>query len=583
MMKDKNDRILYIGKAKALKNRVRSYFQNSETLLPRTRVMMKKIVSIDFITTSTEIEALMLESNFVKKHQPRYNVLLKDDKHYPYIRLDTNADFPFLSIVRKVNKDKGTYFGPYTMVKEVRETLKLIHKIFPIRQSRDELDGKFKRRPCLNFQMGKCTAPCAEKITKQDYSKIVQDVILFLKGRNDTLLNYLKERMHKASEELRFEDAAKTRDQIKAIESVTKKQKIISTNLANQDIIAFYREGSIAKVQILLVRNGKIIEDKSFKLKKLEGIDNDELLSSFIKQYYLDEPFVPEEILLVMDIREKNIIAQWLSEKKNSKVIIQVPQKGRKKNLIEMAVENARFSLRKEESGQAVLEELQEILALRKVPIRIESFDISNISGAMAVGASVLFIGGSPFKKGYRHFKIRDIKGPDDYAMISQIILRHFARLLDEKKELPHLVVIDGGKGHLNAACKILANLDLIEKIDIIAISKGRDRNNSETDEIHTLKQQDPVFFPVDSPIKFLLQRIRDEAHRFAIAYHRKLRRKGGLHSVLDDIEGIGGKRKKQLIKHFGSTAKLKSASIDEIKKIPFITEKIAQEIKAKI
>ena len=583
-MKDKNDKIVYIGKAKVLKNRVTSYFQNSESLLPRTRIMLKRVTDIDFITTFSEIEALMLESNFIKKHQPRYNVLLKDDKHYPYIRLSTETDFPYLSIVRRVKKKDGaTYFGPYVMVKEVRETIRLIHKIFPFRESRDELDGSFKRRPCLNFQMGRCAAPCAGKISKEDYNKIVRDVILFLKGRNDTLVEYLKSRMLKASNELRFEDAAKLRDQVEAVESVIKKQKIISTKLENQDVIVFYREGTNASVQILMIRNGKMTGDKSYKLTKLDAIDDDELIASFIKQYYADEPVLPQEILLSMDIKERNIIAQWLSEKNKNKVIIQVPKKGRKKNLVKMAEENARFAFRKEEQGQAILEELKEIMGFRNIPARIEAFDISSISGSMAVGASVLFVNGEPFKKGYRRFKIRDFKGADDYGMISQIVLRHYARLLDEDKELPHLIIIDGGKGHLNAAARILDDLDLLKKIDLMAIAKGRERNKLETDEIYTLKHKEPAVFPVDSPMKFLLQRIRDEAHRFAITYHRKLRRKGGLHSILDDIAGIGEKRKKQLIKHFGGAIKLKSASVDKIKEVPYISEKIAKEIKAKI
>ncbi len=583
LMKDRKEKILYIGKAKALKSRVKSYFQNSETVLPRTRVMIKKIADIDFIATTTEIEALILESNFIKKHQPRYNVLLKDDKHYPFIRLATDTDFPYLSIVRKVNKDGAAYFGPYTMAKEVRETLKLIYKIFQIRQSRDDLGKKTTRRPCLNYQIKKCKAPCSDKISKEDYDKIVQDVILFLKGRNDKLLSDLRNRMLQASEELRFEEAAKLRNQIHAVKNVINKQKIISTNLKNQDIIAFYREGDASNMQTLLVRNGKMSGEKNYNLKNLNGIDNDEILSSFIKQYYANEPSIPEEILLPIDIAEKNIISLWLSGKKNSKVSIQVPEKGGKKRLVKMAEENARFAFRKEESSQALLEDLKEILSLQNIPERIEAFDISNISGSMAAGASVLFFQGEPRKKGYRHFKIRGIEGSDDYRMMSQVILRHYGRLLDEKKDLPQLIVIDGGKGHLRAASKALGDLDLLGKVDIIAIAKGKERNNILTDEIYSKKFKDPISFPVDSPVKFLLQRIRNEAHRFAIAYHRKLRKKGGLSSILDNIAGIGEKRKKSLIKHFGGVAGLKEASVEEINKAPFISEKIAQIIKAKI
>lgn len=583
LMKDKDSQIIYIGKAKALKARVRSYFQKSEGILPRTRVMINKVVDIGFITTANEIEALILESNFIKKYQPRYNVLLKDDKHYPFIRLATDTDYPYLSIVRKVKKDGADYFGPYTMVKEVKETLKLIYKIFPIRQSRDELRTEFKRRPCLNFQMRRCTAPCAGKITKENYNKIVREVKLFLKGSNDKLLIYLKKQMSHASDNLRFEAAAKLRDQIKAVKTIIEKQKIISTNLENRDIIAFYREGSVANVQIFLIRKGNMMGGRNYKLKRLNGIDNNELLSSFIKQYYAEEPYIPEEILLSIDIMEQEIITLWLSEKKKSKVVIQVPDKGRKKSLVKMAEENARFSFQEKEFSHFILEELKELLSLQNTPVRIEAIDISNISGSMAVGAVVLFVHGEALKKGYRRFKIRDIEGIDDYSMTSQVFLRHYARLLDEKKELPQLVVIDGGRGHLNSGLQVLKDLNLCGKIDVIAIAKGRDRNNLETDEIYIPKYNDPIVFPADSPVKFLLQRIRDEAHRFAITYHRKLRKKEGLHSILDDIAGIGVKRKEKLIKHFGSVAGLREASVKEIKKAPLITDKIAKKIKANI
>ncbi len=357
----------------------------------------------------------------------------------------------------------------------------------------------------------------------------------------------------------------------------------ISINLENQDVVAFYREGKIANVQILSVRNGKIIGDKSYKLSKLDGIDDEELISSFIKQYYVDEPLIPEEIILSMDVLERDVIARWLSAKKNGKVIVHVPEKGRKKNLVKMAEENARFVFQKEESSQIALEELKEVLSLRNIPERIEAFDISNISGYEAVGASVLFVQGEPLRKGYRHFKIRDIEGVDDYSMISQVILRHYSRIVDEKKELPQLVVIDGGKGHLNVAAKVLKDLNLMETIDLIAVAKGKERNNLESDEIYSLKHKDPVSFPVDSPIKFLLQRISDEAHRFAIDFHRKLRKKSGFHSILDDVSGIGEKRKKQLLKHFGGMVKMEEASIDDLKKVPFVTEKMAEEIKKRL
>ena len=547
IMKDHRSEILYIGKAKVLRNRVRSYFQDSRNLHPRTRIFLDKVDDIKFLTTKTEAEALILESNFIKKHQPKYNVLLKDDKHYPYLRLTTQEKFPRLEVVRRIKKDKATYFGPYTMVKEVRETIRLIYKIFPLRQSKDKLDGSPLRRPCLNHQMGRCLAPCAGLVSSQDYSEIVQDVSLFLKGKNTTLLKDLKTKMEAASVETRYEEAAVLRDKISAVQTVIDKQKIISTSLEDQDVVAYCSEKDQAMVQVLIIRSGKMLGEKIFKLKSRKEMEEDETLSSFLKQYYADESILPAEVLLPHPIEDADLIASWLSEKKGMCVRIEVPVIGKKRELIRMAEENASFAMRMEsdkgEVGTRSLEELQTALNLKHFPEVIEGFDLSNISGSHAVGSMVVFEHALAAKSKYRRYKISTVKGIDDYAMLREVMTRRYSRLLKENAPLPNLILIDGGKGHLNAGHDVLQALNLMDRLDLVCIAKGKFRNNLVTDEVYLPQQKKPVLFHENSPSRFLMQRIRDEAHRFAISYHRKLRGKKTLESPLELIPGIGKKR----------------------------------------
>lgn len=585
IMKDGKGSILYIGKAKSLFHRVRSYFTQAGGQAPRTRVFVNKVRDLKVLTTQTEQEALILESNFVKKHQPRYNVLLKDDKHYPYIRLTTQEVYPRLEVVRKMRKDGATYFGPYTMVKEVRETIRLIYKIFPLRQSSDPLDGTPKRRPCLNYQMKRCLAPCAGLVSPQDYARVVQDVILFLKGKNSELAASLKEKMKSASSEQRYEEAAVYRDKISAVKTVLGKQKIISTSLVNQDVIACCQESGLAMVQVLIIRSGKMIAEKIFKMKNLSEEDARETLSAFLKQYYADEPVLPEEILLPYPVEDIDLIQSWLSEKRKSRVRIEVPSKGRKRELVVMADENARFALRNEvDQGDVAtrsLEELQESLGLKNFPAVIEGFDISNTFGTNAVGSMVVFQNGRVETKQHRRYKIGQVDGIDDYAMLTEVMLRRYARLLDEGKPLPDLILIDGGKGHLNTGYKVLQTLELEHKIDLACIAKGKFRNNPETDEVYLVGRGEPVRFKENSPSRFLLQRVRDEAHRFAIAYHRNLRGKQALVSPLEGIPGIGKKRRLLLLKKFGSLENIKNASLDDLQTIPGITPLLAEHLKA--
>jgi excinuclease ABC subunit C len=584
IMKDSRDEILYIGKAKILRNRVRSYFQNSRTLHLRTRMFLDKVRNIKFLTTKTEAEALILESNFVKKHQPRYNILLKDDKHYPYLRLTTQEKFPRLEVVRRVRKDKATYFGPYTMVKEVRETIRLIYKIFPLRQSKDNLNGQSVRRPCLNHQMGRCLAPCAGKVSSGQYKTVVGDVELFLKGKNASLLKNLKLGMEVASSEMRYEEAAIFRDKIQAVQTVLDKQKIISTSLQDQDIIAYCSEKDQAMAQVLIIREGKMLSEKIFKLKSLNEMEEDETLSSFIKQYYAEEVIFPSEILLPHPLEDSGLIADWLSAKKGTRVKLEIPVIGKKRDLVKMAEENARFAMRMERDkgdvGTRSLEELQAALGLQHFPEVIEGFDLSNISGSNAVGSMVVFENALAEKSKYRRYKIATVKGIDDYAMLREVMIRRYRRLLEEGRPLPNLVLIDGGRGHLSSGREVFEALGLLDRIDLACIAKGKYRNDLDTDEVYLLHKKEPVLFKENSPSRFLMQRIRDEAHRFAITYHRRLRGKEALSSPLENIPGIGKKRRLQLLKQFGSLENIRNASVEELTTLPGITPSLAEKLR---
>ncbi len=583
LMKDAEGRILYIGKAKLLASRVRSYFQDARHLPPRTRILVNRIHDIGILTTETEREALILESNFIKKHQPRYNVLLKDDKHYPYLRLTTQETFPRLEVVRRIKKDGATYFGPYTMVKEVRETIRLIYKIFPLRQSKDELNGTRKRRPCLNNQMGRCLAPCAALVSPEDYAKVVQDVILFLKGKNTELIDSLRKKMLNASDHQEYEKATVYRDKIGAVETVFDKQRVVSTLSEDQDIIACCADGGIAAVQMLLIRNGKMIGEKSFRMKNPGEMEDKEILSSFLKQYYLDENTLPQQILLPCPIEDQALLTDCLSEKKGSRVTLEVPVRGKKRKLVSMAEDNARLGakneIESEDNRALMLEELQDGLTLKSLPESIEGFDISNNFGDHSVGSMVAFLGGQADKSKYRRFKIRDVKGIDDYAMLREVLVRRYSGLLEKGETLPDLVLIDGGKGHLNVGYRVLKDLSLEDKIDVACIAKGKNRNDLRTDEVFITGGKAPILFRQNSPARFLLQRIRDEAHRFAITYHRKLRGKSGVTSPLENIPGIGKKRRLALLRKFGGLQGIRNASLEDLQTLPGITPSLARKI----
>lgn len=582
LMRDSGGKAIYIGKAKNLRSRVGSYFRPSADHADRIALMVKLAKKVDFIVTANEVEALILENNLIKKEQPRFNVMLRDDKTYPYLKLTTGEKFPRLLIVRKVLKDGGTYFGPYISGKSVRAVKALIHKIFPLRLSKDELDNAPPRRPCLNHQMKRCLAPCAGKITPEEYAEMVERIAKFLKGRDNEVLAELQGRMKTASENQQFETAAWLRDQILAIKNTQEKQNMDSAGITDEDYIAAICAGGAGVVRLLMVRGGKLQGDQNFTFKKAD--DPAELAGAFIEQFYNSAFSVPSEILVNVQPADSEVIERWLADLKGKKVSVSVPERGRKMRILEMAVENARYNLegfaQKEESLKQALGEVKDVLGMVKWPSVMEAVDVSNISGVSAVGSLVTFFNGAPDKKNYKRFSV-SVTGPDDYAMISEVVRRRFKRLKDEGKPFPDVLLIDGGTGQVSAATGA-ASPFAPEQI-IIGIAKGADRNNPETDLIFKAGDSTPLPFPPASAGKFLLERLRDEAHRFAIQYHRKVREKAAFHHQVDKVSGVGPKRKKLLIQNFGSLKGAKDAGVEEIKKALSIGESLALKIFEKL
>ncbi len=584
LLKDPKGTVIYIGKAKSLRNRVRSYFQRFDERDIKTRTLISKIADVDYLVTESEKEALILENNLIKKHKPRYNVKIKDDKNYPCLRLTVEEPFPRLMIVRRIKRDGSLYFGPYPSALSVRNTLKLIYKLFPLRGC---TDTKFKNRsrPCINYQMGRCLAPCVEKVHTQTYGEVVKEVRLFLQGKGRELIRILRERMKEKSESLDFEGAAIIRDQIQSIERVIERQHIVSKGAIDQDVIGFQRNGGIG-VQTLFVRNGMLMGGRFFSLSHQKWPD-EEIISSFVNQFYGEGKFIPQEVLLPFPIEDHGLIEQWLTEKKGSRVRLVVPKRGNRLHLVRMAMENAEKILRSktqlETDPDTLLRELQQKLRLNHFPRRIEAFDISDTKGGAAVGSMVVFEGGEPLKSRYRHFRIRSSLGADDYGKMYEILNRRFERALQEEG-LPDLVMVDGGKGHMNVALGVLRELG-IEGVDVIGLAKDRaQRGHGPTIErkgerIFLPKRKEPISLGKTSPALRLLQHIRDESHRFAIAYHKKLRHKGNFRSLLDEIPGIGGERKRQLLRYYKSVEKIREASVQELESVPKMNKKAAKEV----
>jgi excinuclease ABC subunit C len=584
LFKDKKGAILYVGKAGNIKYRVSSYFQKREGMDTKTLTMLEKVEDIDTIVTGTEKEALILEDNLIKTHHPRYNVKLRDDKNYPCLKLSLEEEYPTLCIVRRIKKDGSLYFGPYPSATSLRETLKLIRRLFPIRTC---MDTKFthRLRPCINYEMGRCLGPCCEKVDPIKYQEVVQQIRMFLTGKNRDLVGSLKNRMKQESEGLNFEAAAKIRDQIAHIEQVIEKQKIISQDFLDQDVIGLHRQDHKVIIYSLLVRAGRLMGGRGFAFPST-GLLDEEVLSSFIFQYYREDKFIPEQILIPKVIPEQDFVEQWLTELRGKKIRIFVPMKGDKKDLLEMACENAERFLHAEDELQrergGLFQALKEKLHLKKVPRRIEVFDISNFQGGYATGSMVCFIDGEPNKERYRHFKIKTVEGANDYGMMYEVLLRRYQKAVEEN-DLPDLVLLDGGRGQLNVAQEVFKELN-VKEIDLISLAKGRpleetrlSRFRKTEEKIFHPQFKEPILFERHSALLRFLDRIRDEAHRFAITYHKKVRSRETIKSELGEIPGIGKARQKELLKFFGTVEKIKEATEEELAKIPKMNRKSAQ------
>ena len=560
IMRDSTDTIIYIGKAKNLSNRVKSYFREKLDR-PKTQILMSHFDSLEYIVTNSEKEALILEATLIKKHRPRYNIQLKDDKRYPYVKI-TNEEFPRLVITRNITKN-AIYYGPFTDVGSVKQTVKFLKSLFKIRTCRN-MDG-----PCLNYQIDLCYAPCAGYISKEEYSEIINKIDLFFQGKYSTIVKNLKKEMAEAASNEEYEKAAVIRDQISSIEEIMEKQfvDLVDDDL-DQDVIAIAQGENEVVVIIMPIRNGKIVGRDDFLMSGSQYDSSSEVVFAFIQQYYGYNRHIPKQILLDEDIDEKELLEEWLSDLRGNKVHIKVPQKGVKLRLVKMACKNAEIIKHQKKKMENALIELKKYLKLENLPRVIEGYDISNISGKFAVGSKVSFKDGKPNKKSYKHFRM-ETPGPNDFAMMEELLTRRL-KMVDSDPE-PDLIVIDGGKGQLGMACGVLEKLNLTH-IPIIGLAK-------EFEEIYLPNSKRPIIIPKNNKALHLLQQVRDESHRFAITYHRKLRSKNIQASSLDDIAGIGKKRKINLLKEFGTVDNIKNATVEDLAKIKGMNQKTAENV----
>jgi excinuclease ABC subunit C len=585
IMKDAQGKIIYVGKANDLKSRVSSYFTGKDTR-PMAPFLVARVHDLDFITTSTEKEALILENNLIKRHRPRYNVTLRDDKTYYHLSLDPAERFPRLQLVRKRLNDAALYFGPYPSGLAAKETLRFVQQVFPLRSCRNR-DFKLRPRPCLEYQMGRCLAPCKGLVDEKSYRKLVESVVAFLQGHRRELISDLKKQMNEASQDLNYEEAACLRDRITFLEHALEKQNVDWGVEKDQDIVGLYEQDDHYQICILFVREGKLLGSKSFVPIKVKT-DTVEVVSSCLIQYYDSDAGIPDEIIIPCRLPDEQVIIEWLTEKKNRKVTLTVPSIGTKNALLDMANDNARnlweAAHKSRQQKTAALQILQEKLSLSKLPRRMECYDISNISGKHAVGSMVVFQDGEPDKNSYRRYRIKTLSEPDDYTMMDEVISRRFA----SRENLPDLVVVDGGKGQLNVALLVLKDLKI--KIDVIGLAKEERATPSGKGIIKkkVAKSEDRVYLPGRKDAVFLsswpqalrmLQQVRDEAHRFALNYHHQVKQKSDLLSVLDNIPDVGEARKRTLLKHFGSGKQVKEASLDELQKVQGIGKELAEKI----
>jgi excinuclease ABC subunit C len=588
LMRDDRGKVIYVGKAKDLRARVRAYFHSPDGRC-QVEFLVRRVADIETLVTSSDKEALILENNLIKQYKPRYNIRLKDDKSYLSIKVTTQHAWPRIFTTRKIVKDGNRYFGPFSSAVAARETLDIVEKHFLLRNC-TEHNFKNRSRPCLQYQIKRCLAPCVLPVSQPDYRERVRQAILFIEGKQDELLSELRQKMAEKSEAMEFEAAAKIRDQIQAVEKTLEKQRMVSHWGSDQDVFGLYREGGFIEVQVLFVRQGKLTGSQSYSLEDLEFPD-EEVMGALLQQFYQGHRFIPDEILLPVELDDREVREDYLRENKGKRVSILSPQRGAKNELVEMARENARqsFSERHDQAKarEKMLKELQSKLRLRNYPQRIECFDISMLHGAHAVGSMVTFVNGEPDKSRYRHYRIRSIdasSGGDDFGMMLEVLKRRFARGREEE-DLPDLVVVDGGKGQLAMALAAMADVG-VKGMEAVGLAKMRVQSAPRSAEIERSEervflpgQSNPVILKRNSNALFLLQRVRDEAHRFAITHHKKLRTRQTLFSTLDRIPGVGGARKRALLRAFGSIKRIEKATLEELLKVPSMNEKTAQEI----
>jgi excinuclease ABC subunit C len=582
LFKDAEGNIIYVGKASSLRHRVGSYFGAGQKLTPKIQRMVSRVADLEYFVTASEQEALILELNLIKQHHPRYNVRLKDDKTFPYLKIDLGEDWPRVHITRTLKANGGRYFGPFASAKSIRQTLKLLKGIFPFRSCTRQITGN-DPRPCLEYDIGHCLAPCIGQTSRAEYDEVIRQLILFMEGKQEKVVRQLEDSMNKAAEKMDFERAVRIRDQIQAVEAVVEGQRIAAKTRGEQDVIAFVSDRDQAYVQVFFIRNGKLIGRESFVLQGTRHEESSKIMSSFIQQFYASAPHTPPLLLLQHPVEEKDTLQQWLSAKRGGTVKIQVPQRGSKKQLVDIVAQNAKQGLEQLRIKQlaspktlsAALAEIQKELNLPSPPQRIEGYDISDIQGMAAVGSLVVFDKGKPKPAHYRRFKIKTISGADDYAMLAEVLKRRFKRAEAASGSWaikPDLVLIDGGKGQLNAAVKAMREMGA-ENIPAAGLAK-------ENEELFVPSRAKPIVLPPSSPGLQLLQRLRDEAHRFALGYHHRLRKRETFASALDSVPGIGAKRKKALLRQFGSLKGIKEASVEELANVSGITKSLAHKIK---
>ena len=589
LMHDEKDAIIYVGKAISLKNRVRQYFQSSRNKGAKIEQMVTHISRFEYIVTDSELEALVLECNLIKEHRPKYNTMLMDDKTYPFIKVTVNEPFPRVMMARRMKKDKAKYFGPYTSAGAVKDTIELIRKLYHIRSCNRSLPKDIgKERPCLNYHIHQCQAPCQGYVSQEEYRKAIDEVVHFLNGNYDPILKELEEKMMEASDNLEFEKAIEYRELLTSVQKIAQKQKITDTAGNDRDIIAMASEGEDAVVQVFFIRSGRLIGRDHFYLKIAENDTESEILSSFIKQFYAGTPYIPAELMLPEEIEDQEIIEEWLTARRERKAHLCIPKKGTKEKLVELAQKNAQMVLKndrerlKREEGRTIgaVKELEKILGLKGI-VRMEAYDISNTNGFDSVGSMVVYEHGKPKRNDYRKFKIKSVQGPDDYASMNEVLTRRFEHGLREQQEesenggfqaFPDLIMMDGGRGQVNIALEVLEKLDL--HIPVCGMVKD---DNHRTRGLYF----NNVELPIDrnSECFRLITRVQDEAHRFAITFHRQLRSKGQVHSVLDDIPGVGPARRKDLMRSFENIDAIRNATVEELKKLPSMNEKSAQEV----